>query len=115
MLWGVGRMVREWRRVAAVGVICLGVFFGTLYTGCNGQPSAQGQGQVTEQELFRAVQRYLEGKVPPIDLPKSVISYQEIGPRRYRVQMQMTEGVGWFEVWWDGDRWQAKGIPAPAS
>lgn len=105
----------EWRRIAVVGMLCLGVFFGALYAGCSGAPTAQGQGQPTKQDLFQAVQRYLAGKVPKQDEPKAVISYEPIGEGRYRVKVQMVQGVGWFEVWWDGSQWQAKGINPPNS
>lgn len=68
------------------------------------------------QQLFDAVYQMLKrAGVSRQDMPKEILEVTPIGTRRYRVHMAMVEGDGWFEVYWDGTAWQAKGVnPPPA-
>lgn len=101
----------SWRIVAVIAVVSLAVFLGTA-TGARRAPV--GGNNPDKQELFDAVEQELaKYHLPKQDMPKEIISVQEIGPQRYRVKMQMVVGIGWFEVWRENQQWQVRGVPAP--
>jgi hypothetical protein len=108
---GVVATGRWWRIIAVITVVSLAVFLGTA-TGSRRAPV--GGNNPEKQELFNAVEQELaKYNLPKQDMPKEIISVQEIGQERYRVQMQMHVGIAWFEVWRENQQWQVRGIPAP--
>lgn len=66
------------------------------------------------QQLFDAVYQMLKRSgVPRQDMPREILDVTPMGTRRYRVHMAMVVGEGWFEVFWDGTAWQARGLNPP--
>lgn len=96
-----------------VAVLIAGVFLWNI----SGTPAARPA--VTQQEkaaILQAVHRMLtEAHVAPQDLPKRILSVKQLGEKRYQCHMEMVQGDAWFEVWWDGSRWQVKGINPPGA
>jgi hypothetical protein len=75
------------------------------------QPAISSESELNQQ-LFAAVQRYL-ANVPRQDQPKRIMRVEKIGANRYRVQMEMVQGVGYFEVWQEESTWQVRGLQMP--
>ncbi len=93
-----------------LAVLALGVFLWNVSTPPHSRPAIT---QEEQQAIFGAVrQELLDAHVQPQDMPKRILSVKDVGARRYQVQMEMVQGVAWFEVWWDGSRWQVRGMNA---
>lgn len=92
------------------------IFVLALVTGLlAGRLATAARDQVLRRDLFTAVQQELvRAHLPPQDLPKRVIDYQETGPQRYRVHMEMGQGEAWFEVWREAGTWRVRGINPPS-
>lgn len=87
----------------------------TAALGLGFQESPREVQAVTQAELFQAVKSYLtENRVPEQDMPRVVRKVTPLPNGHYLVEMQMVLGVGWFEVWQDGGRWQVRGAPPPS-
>lgn len=96
-----------------MAVLTVGVF---LWNVSSTQPHRPAITQQERSAIFQAVRQQLLGaRVQPQDLPKRIISADAVGEQRYRIHMEMVQGEAWFEVWWDGGRWQVKGMNAPGA
>lgn len=103
--------MRIWRRYALVAVMALGVMLWKI----NAPPPAAPV--ITQQEqaaILSAIGEQLAAAhVQPQDMPRRIIATAPAGTRRFRVHVEMVQGEAWFEAWWDGSRWQVKGLNIP--
>lgn len=68
-----------------------------------------------QPEMYTAVEQWLKQlRVQPQDMPKKIIAVKSEGGERFLVHMQMVQGDAWFELHWDGSKWEVKGINPPA-
>lgn len=99
----------KWRMAVATAAALVTLLAGHPAAAYVAPPTAEQQ-----QAMLGAVKQMLEAAhVQPQDLPKRIIAVQEEGGGKYRVHMEMVQGDGWFELTWDGQRWQVKGLGAP--
>lgn len=76
--------------------------------------TAQESDSELRQQLFDAIYKLLQdARVPRQDMPREILEVTPLGERHYRVHVAMVVGEGWFEVYWDGKAWQAKGVNPP--